>query len=246
MLRYLVRGRLAHLRLCSSPSSAPQARTKLKLVCEYDGTNYSGWAKSPTNLKPCVHGTIEASWRKLFPQTQFLVVKASSRTDAGVSALGQVVTIESDVDFGDVSALGVRNRPSNAERRLQKISARVAPASSRSHINSDPGTVEELSRRLNSFLPPDIVLHASTRVPLSFDAKEHSLRRKYRYEILNRKIRSAIGRKHVWHVKDELDMDAMQRAAQSLVGTHNMSCFCPAPYLPEDPSKVYKTIELVR
>ena len=185
------------------------ARTKLKLTCEYDGAEYSGWASSPTNIKPSIHGTIEASWRKLFPQTQFLIIKASSRTDAGVHALGQVVTIESDLAFGEVPVLEPENRASASERKRMKRMNRGAKQGKMSHINSSHGTAEEVSRRLNSFLPADIVLRSSKAVPLDFSAKEHSVRRKYRYEIMNHSIRSAMGRQYHWHIKDPLDVDMM-------------------------------------
>lgn len=241
-----MRRRLKNLEQHRLYASEPKPRTKVKLICEYDGLNYSGWAKSPTNPKPCIHGAIEESFKKLFPQTQFLAVKSASRTDAGVSALGQVIAIESEVEFGGTPVLGERTRPSNEERRIEKKHARTGPQVRNRHINSNPGTAEELYRRLNSFLPPDIVLHSSKRVPLSFDVKEHSVRRKYRYEILNRPLRCAIGREHVWHIKDRLDTHAMQEAAKILIGTNNMSCFCPSFYLPKDTSKVHKTIESVR
>ena len=225
---------------------APPKRTKLKLVCEYDGSDYSGWANAPTNIKPSIQGTIEASWRKLFPQTQFLIIKASSRTDAGVHALGQVITIESDISFGSEPVLESGNRPSATERRRNRKAASGAKLGKMSHINSEPGTANEASRRLNSFLPSDIVLRSSEEVPLDFCAKERSVRRMYRYEIHNHPIRSALGRLYVWHIKHEMNLELMKQAAELFVGTHDMSCFCPTFYLPKEASKTTKTIEVVR
>lgn len=225
-------------------SSSP--RTKLKITCEYDGSGYSGWADAPTNPKPSVQSTIEACWRTLFPQTSQLIIKSSSRTDAGVHALGQVITIESDIQFGNVPVLSSEKRPSAAEKKKLKRAARGTKVDGKSHINSNPGTPEEVSLRLNSFLPPDIVLHSSQLVPLDFCAKEASLRRMYRYEILNHRIRSAIGRLYTWHVKDPLDIESMKQAAEMFIGVHDMSCFCPNFYMPEDKSKTLKTIEMVR
>lgn len=59
---------------------------KLKLVIHYDGTAYHGWARQPE--MPTIQGTIEAAFEKLCRQT--IEVIGSSRTDAGVHALGQV------------------------------------------------------------------------------------------------------------------------------------------------------------
>jgi tRNA pseudouridine38-40 synthase len=62
------------------------ASRKLKLVIHYDGTNYHGWARQ-TGM-PTIQGTIEDAFEKLTGQA--IEVIGSSRTDAGVHALGQV------------------------------------------------------------------------------------------------------------------------------------------------------------
>ncbi|MCE5187486.1 MAG: tRNA pseudouridine(38-40) synthase TruA [Planctomycetaceae bacterium] len=58
----------------------------LKLVIHYDGTAYHGWQRQPG--MPTIQGTIEAAFEKLTGRT--IEVIGSSRTDAGVHALGQV------------------------------------------------------------------------------------------------------------------------------------------------------------
>ena len=58
----------------------------IKLVIHYDGTNYHGWASQPETAT--VQGTIEEVIEKLTGQP--VKVYGSSRTDAGVHALGQV------------------------------------------------------------------------------------------------------------------------------------------------------------
>jgi tRNA pseudouridine38-40 synthase len=58
----------------------------IKLVIHYDGTNYHGWASQPETAT--VQGTIEEVIQKLTGQP--VKVYGSSRTDAGVHALGQV------------------------------------------------------------------------------------------------------------------------------------------------------------
>lgn len=63
---------------------------KLKLTLEYDGTDFSGWARQPG------HRTVEAVLRDaldaVFPRWDGLAV--AGRTDAGVHASGQVASIE--------------------------------------------------------------------------------------------------------------------------------------------------------
>lgn len=59
-----------------------------KLILEYDGTNYHGWQlqSNATTLQ----GTLEAVLCRLFNEP--IRVRAAGRTDAGVHALGQVVS----------------------------------------------------------------------------------------------------------------------------------------------------------
>ncbi len=49
--------------------------------------------------------------------------------------------------------------------------------------------------------------------------------RRYLYRILNRPGRPALERGKVWHVRKPLDADAMQAAAQALVGHHDFTTF---------------------
>jgi tRNA pseudouridine38-40 synthase len=49
--------------------------------------------------------------------------------------------------------------------------------------------------------------------------------RRYLYRILNRPGRPALDRGRVWHVKQPLDVETMQTAAQALVGLHDFTTF---------------------
>ena len=60
----------------------------IKLTLAYDGSNYAGWQWQP-NAKT-LQGTLEAAIAKVTGET--VRVLASGRTDAGVHALGQVVS----------------------------------------------------------------------------------------------------------------------------------------------------------
>lgn len=66
----------------------------IKLQIEYDGTNYAGWQKQPTRLT--VQGVLENALAKILGQK--ITITGASRTDAGVSAFGQVANarIQSD------------------------------------------------------------------------------------------------------------------------------------------------------
>jgi tRNA pseudouridine38-40 synthase len=63
---------------------------RLKLVLEYDGTGFRGWAAQP-GLRT-VEGEVRAGLERAFPVWSSLAV--AGRTDTGVHALGQVVSVE--------------------------------------------------------------------------------------------------------------------------------------------------------
>ena len=60
----------------------------LKLTLAYDGTNYSGWQTQPDRVT--LQETLERALRHVVGED--IRVIASGRTDAGVHALGQVVS----------------------------------------------------------------------------------------------------------------------------------------------------------
>lgn len=63
-----------------------------KLIIEYDGTSYAGWQRQPG--QQTVQAALEDAIQKV-TQTHIAVIGAG-RTDAGVHALGQVVSFHSD------------------------------------------------------------------------------------------------------------------------------------------------------
>ena len=67
---------------------APAVPT-LKLVLEYDGSDYAGWARQP-RLRT-VEGEVRKALDAVFPAWEGLAV--AGRTDAGVHALGQVASV---------------------------------------------------------------------------------------------------------------------------------------------------------
>ncbi|MBM4366683.1 MAG: tRNA pseudouridine(38-40) synthase TruA [Deltaproteobacteria bacterium] len=64
-----------------------------RLVIEYDGSAFSGWQRQPRD--PSVQATLEAALGTLFGVPR-VITHASGRTDAGVHALGQVVSFTAE------------------------------------------------------------------------------------------------------------------------------------------------------
>ncbi len=66
-----------------------------KLTLAYDGTDFAGWQRQPS--RRTVQGQLEAAIQRVTGQGSKCI--ASGRTDAGVHALGQVVSFSSDTQL---------------------------------------------------------------------------------------------------------------------------------------------------
>ena len=154
---------------------------RLVLVIEYDGTRYHGFQLQP-NART-IQGEVESALGKLTGER--IRIGGASRTDAGVHALGQVITFVTDSRFS--SAIWVR--------------------------------------ALNHYLPVDIVVRSTREVNADFDARRCAISRKYRYNVLNRPVRSPLKHGFVYLVRQPLDVEAMNRASQVLVGEHDFIPF---------------------
>ena len=78
---------------------------------------------------------------------------------------------------------------------------------------------------LNYYLPGDIVVKEAYRVADSCDVRRNAISREYNYRILNRSTRSPIRQSYSYHVVGQLDIEAMNRACQGLVGEHDFASF---------------------
>lgn len=88
--------------------------------------------------------------------------------------------------------------------------------------------IERLSIAMNSLLPVSIAALEAEAVSGEFHARYSAKSRLYRYDILNRDAKSALGGRYSWHVRHPLDVQAMRESAQALVGVHDFSSFACA------------------
>ena len=102
------------------------------------------------------------------------------------------------------------------------------------HFDSEAArTVQAWQMGGNSRLPDSVAILWAQPVALEFHARFSARARRYRYRLLNRRVRPALqARFQSWEPRP-LDADAMHAAAQVLLGTHDFSAFrtaqCQAP-----------------
>ena len=83
-----------------------------------------------------------------------------------------------------------------------------------------------LQKALNAVLPDDIAVLEVSEVPLDFHPRYSAKRKRYRYLINDGPLRDVFMRRYCWHYnKGRLDVEAMQRAAMPLLGTHDFTSF---------------------
>ena len=80
-------------------------------------------------------------------------------------------------------------------------------------------------RGVNAMLPDSVAVLWVRTVDDAFHARFSATSRSYRYILLNRGVRPALAARYVGWFHRELDVDAMRRAAEYLVGEHDFSAF---------------------
>ena len=89
-----------------------------------------------------------------------------------------------------------------------------------------PKPCEEILHELRRYLPEDIGIYSCQEASPRFHARLNATGKTYRYRIWNSEDPCVFERRYLWALPDRLDVEAMNRAAQCLVGTHDFSCFC--------------------
>jgi tRNA pseudouridine38-40 synthase len=82
-----------------------------------------------------------------------------------------------------------------------------------------------LLRGLNAELPRDVRVLTVEDAPDDFHARFSSTRKCYCYVICRDAVASPFGRSYSWHLADSLDVAAMERATQAIVGHHDFAAF---------------------
>ena len=153
----------------------------LKLILSYDGTEFSGWQVQPA--APTVQGTLASAIGRITGEK--VLPQGSGRTDAGVHALGQVVT------FVTESSVPTQN----------------------------------FLKALNDILPASVrVLDVAEAKP-EFHARHSSRRKTYRYRIYREAICPPFLARYVWHFPYPLDVQAIMRAGERVIGEHDFTSF---------------------
>ena len=78
---------------------------------------------------------------------------------------------------------------------------------------------------LGSQLPEDVSVLRADEMPAGFDAKRHSVAKRYVYRVLNQTPKDPFWCDRTWHVRGALDVEAMRAAAAHFVGEKDFESF---------------------
>ena len=99
-------------------------------------------------------------------------------------------------------------------------------------------------RGVNALLPDSVAVLWSREVDGEFHARYSALSRTYRYELLNRAVRPALGAAHVGWFHPPLELAKMQQAAAHLVGEHDFSAFRSSECQAKTPIRTLHTLDI--
>lgn len=167
---------------------------------EYDGTGFRGWQIQPEGRT--VQGEIEHVLKYIAGHD--IHIHGTSRTDAGVHALGQCATFEWD------SNMPVEKLPEVMNRRFG------AGGEGRSGA------------------PGDIRIISADVMPDDFHARYSCRGKTYRYVIDKTGDIFVRNRAFQYPGASELNIEEMRKAAAYIVGTHDFKCFETAGGTPRE------------
>lgn len=204
---------------------------RYKVALQYMGTNYSGWQRSPTGAKPAVQDVVERAIDTFVGKGNWVnPIQCSSRTDAGVHALRNVMHVDLMRRSRQVGEQMEHHLPETVHQALNYFLRE-----SQVHIlgvEAVPGG----GGKNGAHNEEENAFHAR------FSARE----RRYIYRLLTG--HSVFESERAWCLESNqhLDIDAMRRASQVLVGQRqDFTSFRGKDCQAKSPVKMIRRIHIV-
>ncbi|HCM25386.1 MAG TPA: tRNA pseudouridine(38-40) synthase TruA [Treponema sp.] len=193
----------------------------LKLVVAYDGSKFNGWQRGNGRT---VQGTLEqALLDSLGTASRGAVVRRRPTEGAGEEEIGELAVTGAGRTDAGVHAAG------------QVASVRV------------PRTVDPalLLSAVNARLPEDLSVLTCERADDRFHARYRAVAKTYRYRVVDGAVGDPFLSRWSWRVQEQLDDEAMRRAAAAFIGTLDCTSLT-ADKSKKDKSRTIHSVELSR
>jgi len=131
-------------------------------------------------------------------------------------------SIQKEVEKALSKLTGERRRVISASRTDAGVHAKAQVVGFKTR---SPLPTQNFVSGLNHYLPKDIAVKEAYRVSDAFRVRRDAVSREYSYYILNSPTRSPIREGQAYLVANPLNIEAMNRAAQTLIGEHDFASF---------------------
>lgn len=105
-------------------------------------------------------------------------------------------------------------------------------------------TEEEIQDYCNQYLPEDIGVNSVKKAGERFHARYLATGKIYRYSCHIGKKKEVFERKYLYHLEEEPDIEAMQKAASCLIGEKDFKSFCGNPKMKKSTVRKLFNIEI--
>ena len=105
---------------------------------------------------------------------------------------------------------------------------------------------EQILTELRRYLPEDIGVYLLKDVSPRFHARLNAKEKMYRYRIWNSLDPCVFERRFVTVLPEELDIEAMKKAAGLLEGTHDYSAFCNNKHFKKSTVRAVRSIQIIQ
>ncbi len=151
-----------------------------------------------------------------------LIIEYNGTNYHGSQSQVNAPTIQGEIEKALKKLTGERIRIKTASRTDAGVHARgqvvgfdtKAKLSLKSFING-----------LNHHLPQDIAVKQAFKADVNFDVRRRAVSREYKYHVYNSPTRSPLKEGTAWRLSGKLDIAAMNRACEALVGRHDFASF---------------------
>ncbi len=159
------------------------------------------------------------------------------RQDHAPTVQGELEAAGAKINGGPVTVYG-SGRTDSGVHALAQIA----------HVDFDKALrADQVRDALNFHLgKAPISVLAAEEVDDEFHARFDAVERRYLFRIVDRRPRLALDRGRVWRVPVKLDVDAMQMAAQELIGQHDFTTFRDGQCQAKSPVKTLDEARVIR
>lgn len=196
------------------------SQLRIRLDLSYDGTFFHGWA-AQDGLRT-VQGVLTQALSTILRRPVILTV--AGRTDAGVHARHQVAHFDCSAEAFR-GLVREKNQPSDegelSEACAEALQRRVNSLLGRAYVDFIIGSGLKAPRGTS-----DVRVGRVSVVSTDFDARFAALERSYTYRLAPEGELPLVRRWDVCEVAQLLDIEAMNRAAQPLLGEHDFLAYC--------------------